>query len=111
MIAGYGVFLTNPTTMKSQGFGLYSWNLVGLLLPPRGVFGFLAGIPRDGTHGQYEGESFIGLGALLLLVLCVAFTPRKVLASIRTLLGLRRDARGLRGLCGVESRLREQRAR
>jgi hypothetical protein len=83
VIAGYGAFLTNPTSMKSQGFGLYSWNLVGLLLPPRGVFGFLAGIPRAGTHGQYEGESFIGLGALLLVVLCVAFTPHKVFASLK----------------------------
>jgi uncharacterized protein DUF6311 len=84
LIAGYGVFLTNPTTMKSQGFGLYSWNLVGLLLPAKGVFGLLAGLPRDGTHGQYEGESFIGHGALLLLVLSVAFTPRKALAHLRT---------------------------
>jgi hypothetical protein len=84
LIAGYGVFLTNPTTMKSQGFGLYSWNLVGLLLPPQGVFGFLAGLSRDATHGQYEGESYIGRGALLLLVLSVAFTPRKAFAHLRT---------------------------
>jgi hypothetical protein len=84
VIAGYGVFLTNPATMKSQGFGLYSWNLVGLLLPPRGVFGFLSGVSRDATHGQYEGESFIGRGALLLLVLSVVFTPRVVLTHLRT---------------------------
>ena len=52
VIAGYGLFLTNPTTMKSHGFGGYSWNLVSLLLPPDGVFGFFAGVSRDATHGQ-----------------------------------------------------------
>jgi hypothetical protein len=70
--------------MKSQGFGHYSWNLVGLLLPPEGVFGFLAGVPRDATHGQYEGEAYIGRGALLVLVLCVAIAPRRVLACVRS---------------------------
>ncbi len=69
--------------MKSQGFGLYSWNLVGLLLPPEGLFGFLAGVPRDATHGQYEGEAFIGSGALLLLVLCVVVMPHQVVAYVR----------------------------
>jgi len=84
IIAGYGLFLTNPTTMKSHGFGGYSWNLVSLLLPPDGVFGFLAGVSRDATHGQYEGESYIGRGALLLLVLCLAFMPRRVFVHIKT---------------------------
>jgi hypothetical protein len=59
--AGYGVFLVSPTTMKSEGFGLYSWNLVGLLVPPDGFFGTLAGVTRDATHGQYEGESYIAV--------------------------------------------------
>lgn len=81
--AGYGVFLLSPKTMKSQGFGLYSWNLVGLLLPPGGIFGFLAGIPRDGTHGQYEGESYIGGGALLALVLALVLSPKAALDSVR----------------------------
>jgi hypothetical protein len=81
--SGYGVFFTNPVTMKSQGFGLYSWNLVGLLLPPDGIFGFLAGVPRDGTHGQYEGEAYLGRGALLLLALCLVFTPVKVVQHAR----------------------------
>jgi hypothetical protein len=83
VVAGYGVFLADPSTMKSQGFGHYSWNLVGLLLPPDGVFGYLAGLPRDGTHGQYEGESYIGRGALLLLALAIAFAPRRSLSTVR----------------------------
>jgi hypothetical protein len=82
--AGYGSFLIDPSTMKSQGFGLYSWNLVGLLLPPDGVFGWLDSLPRAGTHGQYEGESYIGRGALLFAAVALVLTPRKVLGSIRT---------------------------
>jgi hypothetical protein len=56
---------------------------VGLLLPPDGLFGFLAGVPRDATHGQYEGEAYIGSGAILLLVLCVVVTPHKVVACVK----------------------------
>jgi Family of unknown function (DUF6311) len=81
--AGYGTFLVSPTTMKSEGFGLYSWNLAGLLLPPDGFFGVLAGVPRSGTHGQYEGEAYIGKGALALLLLCLAGSPLKVLRHMR----------------------------
>jgi Family of unknown function (DUF6311) len=83
LVAGYGTFLVDPTTMKSQGFGLYSWNLAGLLLPPDGVLGFFAGVPRSGTHGQYEGEAYIGRGALLLLALCLISSPKKVLEGAR----------------------------
>ena len=81
--AGYGVFLSNPTSMKSEGFGLYSWNLVGLLVPPKGVFGYFAGIARDGTRGQYEGESYIGLGALVVLALSLVLVPRYALSAAR----------------------------
>lgn len=82
--AGYGVFLVSPSTMKSEGFGLYSWNLAGLLVPPAGVFGQFAGIARDATHGQYEGEAYLGHGALVVLLLCVLFTPRRVVQHLRT---------------------------
>jgi hypothetical protein len=69
--------------MKSEGFGKYSWNLASLLLPPDGVFGFLRGVTRDATHGQYEGEAYIGRGALLLLVIALAWAPRRVLHATR----------------------------
>jgi hypothetical protein len=75
------VLLTNPATMKAQGFGHYSWNLATLLLPPDGLFGFLTGVTRDATGGQYEGEAYVGRGALLLLALCVVSRPQKVAAS------------------------------
>jgi hypothetical protein len=81
--AGYGVFLASPSTMKSQGFGLYSWNLVGLLVPPNGLFGYFAGIARDGTHGQYEGESWVGMGAFLVLALSLVLVPRQILPALR----------------------------
>jgi hypothetical protein len=83
VVAGYGVFLVNPTSMKSQGFGLYSWNLVGLLVPPDGILGFLEGIPRDATHGQYEGEAYLGRGALGLLVISIAWAPLRILEYVR----------------------------
>ena len=83
LVAGYGVLLVNPSTMKSEGFGLYSWNLTGLLLPPDGLFGLLTNFPRYGTHGQYEGEAYIGRGALALLLICVVVMPAKVLGQLQ----------------------------
>lgn len=83
IVAGYGLVFTNPTTMKSEGFGKYSWNVATLLLPPDGVLGRLQGVTRDATQGQYEGEAYIGRGALFLLALALASAPRRVLAYLR----------------------------
>jgi hypothetical protein len=83
LLAGYGLVFTNPTTMKSEGFGRYSWNLATLFLPPDGVFGVLKGVTRDATHGQYEGEAYIGRGALLLLGLAALWSPRRSLGHVR----------------------------
>ena len=83
LVAGYGVMFVDPATMKSEGFGHYSWNLVTLFVPFKGLFGFMEGIARDATKGQYEGEAYVGHGVLLALALCLLFTPRKVLAHIR----------------------------
>ncbi len=87
IVAGYGLVFTNPTTMKSEGFGKYSWNVATLLLPPDGVLGRLQGVTRDATHGQYEGEAYIGRGALFLLALAIAWAPRRVLAYLRQVPG------------------------
>ena len=81
--AGYGLVISNPTTMKSEGFGRFSWNFVSLLVPPQGFFGIASNITRDATHGQYEGEAYIGMGALLLLVVATASAPKEVLAGVR----------------------------
>jgi hypothetical protein len=84
VLAGYGVLFVNPTTMKGSGYGLYSWNLAALLLPPDGVFGYLARITRDATGGQYEGDAYIGRGAVLLLLAWLAWEPRKSVVCIRS---------------------------
>ena len=81
LFAGYGPLLTNPSAMQTEGFGKYSWNLTGLLVPPRELFGAL--VPRDATHGQYEGEAYVGMGALLLLGLALVSSPRRVLGLVR----------------------------
>jgi Family of unknown function (DUF6311) len=83
LVAGYGMVLANPASMKSEGFGLYSWNLVSLLVPPHGIFGLLEVVPRYGTHGQYEGEAYVGHGALLVLFLCVVVSPMRVVQHLR----------------------------
>jgi hypothetical protein len=83
LVAGYGMLFANPARMKSEGFGLYSWNLLSLLVPPRGIFGMLEIAPRYGTHGQYEGEAYIGAGALVFLLACVAINPARVIDTIR----------------------------
>jgi hypothetical protein len=77
LAAGYGTFLRDPSKMRAGGFGLYSWNLVGLLVPPQ--------LPtaRDGTGGQYEGEAYIGKGALLLLLTCLVWRPREIAEHVR----------------------------
>jgi hypothetical protein len=82
VVAGYGMLFTNPASMKSEGFGLYSWNLVSLLVPQRGLFGVLDVSTRYGTHGQYEGEAYIGAGAVLVLAACIAANPRQSIKAI-----------------------------
>ena len=82
LLAGYGPVLTNPATMKSEGFGHFSWNLASLFLPPEGFFGVLGGVTRDATQGQYEGDAYLGRGALLLLALA-ATSPRRVAGYLR----------------------------
>lgn len=83
LVAGYGLVFTNPSSMRTEGFGKYSWNVATLLLPPEGVFGVMGGVTRDSTNGQYEGEAYIGLGALLLLALAVGWAPRRIIGYVR----------------------------
>jgi hypothetical protein len=77
LAAGYGSLLVRPASMQSTGFGHYSWNLAGLLVPPT------ADVIRDATGGQYEGEAWIGAGALLLLGVCVTAAWRRVIPAVR----------------------------
>jgi hypothetical protein len=83
VVAGYGVLFGNPAMMKSEGFGFFSWNVATLLLPPDGLWETFAPVTRDATHGQYEGEAYIGRGALLLLVLATVWAPRRAMDQAR----------------------------
>lgn len=85
LVAGYGTLLVDPSSMRSGGYGEFSWNLVGLLFPVQ-----IAPI-RDATGGQGEGEAYIGNGALLLLLTCLLTGPRAI----------REHVRHHRALCGV----------
>ena len=73
----------HPATMKAPGFGLFSWNVITLLVPPDGFFGFKGDVTRDATGGQYEGEAYVGRGVILLLVVAFAWAPRKILECVR----------------------------
>jgi len=79
---GYGAFLAGGAAARANGFGRFSWNIPTLVVPPS-VFGYAVPMVRDRTGGQYEGESFIGLGALLLLVLSAVAAPRGVWRAAR----------------------------
>jgi hypothetical protein len=83
LVAGYGVMITNPASMQAWGYGVFSFNLTELVVPPDGLFGYLQNIPRDATTGQYEGEGYIGRGALLVLALVFISSPRKTIVEIR----------------------------
>src|SRR5262249_32214343 len=67
LCAGYAVMFTDPRSMKSGGFGFFSWNPMSLIAAPAQYWTSIHGIVRDATGGQYEGESYVGLGALFLI--------------------------------------------
>ena len=81
--AGYGLVISNPTTMKSEGFGRFSWNLVSLLVPPQGFFGIASNITRDATHGQYARRSVHRHGRAAVARGCYRIGAEGVLASVR----------------------------
>jgi Family of unknown function (DUF6311) len=83
LAAGYGAMFRGTGSMRAPGFGLYSWNMATLLIPPEFYWGIPHGVLRDATGGQYEGESYIGLGAVLILMVCLVLRPAHVAASIR----------------------------
>ena len=83
LAAGYGAMFEGTGSMRAEGFGFYSWNLATLLIPPESYWGIPHGVVRDATGGQVEGEAYIGLGAVLILVVCLLLRPAHVAASIR----------------------------
>ena len=80
---GYGALLIGNGSMRAFGFGHYSWNLATLLVPPEAYWGFPRGVVRDATGGQHEGEAYLGLGSMLVLVVCLLARPNQVVAAAR----------------------------
>ena len=68
---------TNPSSMQAMGFGLFSSNLVSLFVPRS------LGVVRDATGGQYEGEAYVGMGALLALSVALVMRPGNVARHVR----------------------------
>ena len=83
LMAGYGVMFTNPTSMQAFGFGVFSWNPASLVVPRAGPDGNLAGVSRDATGGQYQGDAYVGLGVLLALAVAVLWSPRRTYGQLR----------------------------
>jgi hypothetical protein len=82
IVEGYGVIFTSPGSLRSPGLGLYSWNPITLFVPSRSFWGWPR-VVRDATGGQYEGDGYIGLGAILLLGAWVVTRPRAVRQALR----------------------------
>jgi hypothetical protein len=78
-LAGY-LLPEHRVSVAAQGFGLYSWNLASLVVPGHDSWLWKAPhIVRDATGGQYEGESYLGAGALLVLGVCLVASRQLVL--------------------------------
>ena len=77
IVLGYGIMFTNPSSMQAMGFGLFSSNLVSLFVPRS------LGVVRDATGGQYEGEAYVGMGALLALSVALVMRPGNVARHVR----------------------------
>ena len=71
LILGYatGLFSLRAGDLYLKGLGYYSWNLDGFI-DPQQTSAIFHGLPQ-GTEGQYEGLSYLGLGNLVLLPLAI----------------------------------------
>lgn len=79
--AGYSTLFGGPASLRADGFGLFSWNPMSLVVPPATHWGDL-GIVRYATGGQAEGESYVGAGNLLVLLACLVLRPREVVRAM-----------------------------
>jgi hypothetical protein len=78
LIEGYGqMFGSGAPSMQGGGFGLYSWNPITSLVPPD-MFWNVGAVVRDATGGQYEGDSYLGAGGILVIAAVVLIFPLRV---------------------------------
>lgn len=64
---GLGIFELGGTDLGKWGYGYYSWNINGFF-NPMSTSSVIEGI-SNGTKGQYEGYSYLGLGIIILLII------------------------------------------
>jgi hypothetical protein len=82
VIAGYGhVFGSGGPRLRTGGFGLYSWNPVTTVIPS--YVWNVGAVVRDATGGQYEGDSYLGAGAILVIVAVLLMFPIRVGGVLR----------------------------
>jgi hypothetical protein len=82
LMSGYGTLFGGPATLRAEGFGVFSWNPISLVVPPPSHWG-PHGIVREAIPGQAEGDSYPGAGVLLVLLACLLGRSRHVLRAIR----------------------------
>ncbi|HEY7058799.1 MAG TPA: DUF6311 domain-containing protein, partial [Vicinamibacterales bacterium] len=80
---GYAHIFGGPGSMQAAGFGTFSWNPATLIAAPRSYWGFADGIQRIAADGQREGESYLGLGAILVVATCLIVRPRQAAQAVR----------------------------
>jgi Family of unknown function (DUF6311) len=87
IVAAAAGFLSVPSAarMSTGEHGHYSWNLATLVTATPGIpWSDLFGpVTRDATGGQYEGESFPGIGVLFVTLICLLTTPAAVGQALR----------------------------
>ena len=82
LLIGYGRFLVDPGSMRAGGFGILSWNPASLVLAPDSHWDYVAAFPRIVRSEQGEGESYIGLGALIVVAVILIARPRQAISAI-----------------------------
>ena len=68
--------------MRAGGFGILSWNPASLVLAPDSHWDYVAAFPRIVRSEQGEGESYIGLGALIVVAVILIAPPRQAISAI-----------------------------
>jgi hypothetical protein len=75
-----GHFAAPTQRLAIANDGRWSWNLASMIVPrPAGLWTHVTEhVTRYLDRGQYEGESYLGLGPLLLLAACLIARPREL---------------------------------
>ena len=70
--------------LGAEGVGIFSMNLLSPFLPQRsGLYPLFRDVVADGTGGQYEGFSYLGIGVLMLLLMSLPWQVQKLRQALR----------------------------